>query len=339
MKIEGRFKDQRRQESREKKLSSFRSTPQFCGDKLSTVAEHLKDSLGESLMESSTRRISIYSIVLSIAFLFAPTPFSRTACAQVTLTAATEVNVRAAASRTSKIIGTLRADQKVMLESPRGRRNFFKVRLDANSTGWVHGDYLLLPDVESMALTPEVMAAAAAMPLCGLAAHYRWREKTSTAGFSQQPTSASAHAVLQWAPLPFGGHTISSWCKDRSGRELRPFSVLGWVRRTRNETDGDVHIEITMAAGDPVGDCVVVEIPPANLSQRIARARNDLASLLSVGSITDKDFDTPVRLRFTGLAFWDGWHATSSLPSGHGRCNSTMGAAWELHPVFKVAVP
>ena len=291
-------------------------------------------------MKSSTWLISINSLVLGLTFLFGPLAFSRTANAQVTLIVASPVNVRAAASRTSNIVGTLQADQRVVLESPRGRSNFFKVRLDDNTIGWVHGDFLLVPDLESLATTPEaLMAAAAAMPLCGPAAHYRWSQKISTSGFSQQPTSASVHAVLQFAPLPFRGHAISSWCKDRGGRELKPFSVLGFVRRTRTETDGDVHLEITMAAADAVGDCVVVEIPPANLSQRFAKARNDLASLLSVSSITDKDFDAPVRLRFTGLAFWDGWHATANLPSGHGRCNSTIGAAWELHPVFKVASP
>ena len=291
-------------------------------------------------MKSSTWLITINSIVLGLAFLFVPTPFSRTANAQVTLSVASAVNVRAAASRTSKIVGTLQADQKVVLESPRGRSNFFKVRLDDNTIGWVHGDFLLVPDLESLATNPDALrAAAAAMPLCGPAAHYRWRQKISSSGFSQLPTSASVHAVLQWGPLPFHGHAISSWCKDRGGRELKPFSVLGWVRRTRTETDGDVHLEITAAAADAVGDCLVVEIPPDNLSPRFAKARNDLASLLSVSSITDRDFDTPIRLRFTGLAFWDGWHATTSLPSGHGRCNSTVGAAWELHPVFKVAAP
>jgi len=293
-------------------------------------------------MTSSTRHTNLFAIVLGFTFLFV-IPISRTANAQVILTVARAVNIRSGPSKTSKLVGTLTADQKVVLELPGGQNNFFKVRLDANTAGWVHGDFLLVPDLESLAPNTEalmVTATAAAMPACGLLPHYRWRQKTTTSGFTPQPTSASVNAVLQWAPLGFGGHAISTWCKARGGRELKPFSVLGFVRRTRNEVgDGDIHIEITKTATDAVEDCVVVEIPPANLSPQFASARTDLASLLSVNSITNKDFDTPTRVRFTGLAFWDGWHATSGLPSGHGRCNSSVGAAWELHPVFKVTAP
>ena len=183
-------------------------------------------------------------------------------------------------------------------------------------------------------------ASASAFPLCGPARHYRWSAKIVTSGFSQTPTKPSVSAALNWAPLPFSGHDRLSWCEARSGRETKPFSVLGWVRRTRAEKgDGDVHVEITQKASDAVEDCLVVEIPPADLSPQFNKARNDLAALLSVSQLSDKDFAAPTRVRFTGLAFWDGWHATSTLPVNHGRCNSTKGAAWELHPVFKVSAP
>lgn len=86
-------------------------------------------------------------------------------------------------------------------------------------------------------------------------------------------------------------------------------------------------------------DKTVVEIPAADLSPGFNKARNELISLLGMTEVKDKDFPSPTRVRVTGLAFWDGWHATSNLPVKHGRCNSTKGAAWELHPVFKASAP
>jgi hypothetical protein len=246
--------------------------------------------------------------------------------------------VRSGPSRQSQRIDGLPAGQTVILELPRGRSDYFKIRYSVNKTGWVHGDYLLVPDVEAtpgIAVNP---SAAAAMVPCGTAVHYRWKQKTVTSGFGAQPPTASVRTVLNWAAGPFSGKGISSWCKDRVGREVNSFSVTGFVRRTKTEPDGDVHVEITQAGNDAVETCMVVEIPPANLSPQFNTARNDLARLLSVSTITNQDFATPVMVRFSGLAFWDGWHAGSSgLPTGHGRCNSTVGATWELHPVFKVS--
>ena len=260
---------------------------------------------------------------------------------QVMLTIDRRVKVHATPSLTGKRTDGLTSGSSVTL-LPGRRGNFFKVRLESNKTGWVHGKYLFLPDIDerefggAMSLTT---AKASAFPLCGPERHYRWSAKIATSGFSQTPGNPSVNTALNWAPLPFSGHDLLSWCTARFGREVKPFSVLGWVRRTRKEDDGDVHVEITQSRNDAVEDCFVIEIPAADLSPRFNKARNDLASLLSVSQLSDKDFDVPTRVRFTGLAFWDGWHATSNLPIKHGRCNSTKGAAWELHPVFKVSAP
>ena len=267
--------------------------------------------------------------------------FPSTAAAQVTLTIDRRVKVHETPALAGKRIDGLAPGSKVTL-LPGRRGSFFKVQLENDKTGWVHGKYLFLPDLEERPLGAESMmtaAAAAAFPLCGPEAHYRWKAKISKAGFTQQPGKPSVTAALQWTPLPFSGHDLLSWCTARTGRETKTFSVLGWVRRTRKEDDGDVHIEITQNAGDPVTDCFVVEIPAADLSPKFDQARTDLAALLSVSQLTDKDFTSPTHVRFTGLAFWDGWHATSTLPVKHGRCNSTKGAAWELHPVFMVSAP
>lgn len=261
--------------------------------------------------------------------------------AQVLLTIDRRVKVHAGPALASKRTDGLRQGETVTLLSGR-RGSFFKVRLANTRTGWVHGKYLLLPDIAERdfgAETAVTATRASAFPLCGTERHYRWSAKVTTSGFGQTPTKPSVHAALGWTPLPFRGHSLLSWCQARMGRETRPFSVLGWVRRVRKEDDGDVHIEITQNANDAVEDCFVVEIPAADLSTRFDKARNDLAALLSVNKLSDKDFPTPTRVRFTGLAFWDGWHATSTGATSHGRCNSTLGAAWELHPVFKVSAP
>ena len=269
------------------------------------------------------------------------TLFPATATAQVLLTIDRRVKVHQTPALAGKRISGVSAGNTVTLL--RGRRGtFFKVRLADNTTGWVHGKYLFLPDIEERALGAKTVLTAAggsSFPLCGPSAHYRWKAKITTSGFTQQPGQSSVHTALNWAALPFSGHDLLSWCEARSGKESKTFSVLGWVRRTRTEDDGDVHVEITQNANDAVENCFVVEIPAADLSSRFNKARNDLAALLSVNQVSDQDFATPIRVKFTGLAFWDGWHATSNLPVKHGRCNSTKGAAWELHPVFKVSAP
>lgn len=269
------------------------------------------------------------------------TLFASAANAQVTLTIDRRVKVHATPSLTGKRTDGLTSGSTVTL-LPGRRGNFFKVRLENNKTGWVHGKYLFLPDIEEREFGGEISLTAAttsAFPMCGPARHYRWSVKIATSGFSQTPGKPSVNTALNWTPLSFSGHDLLSWCTARSGIETKPFSVLGWVRRTRKETDGDVHVEITQNRTDAVEDCFVVEIPAADLSPRFNKARDDLAALLSVSQLSDKDFDAPTQMRFTGLAFWDGWHATSNLPTKHGRCNSTKGAAWELHPVFKVSAP
>jgi len=50
-----------------------------------------------------------------------------------------------------------------------------------------------------------------------------------------------------------------------------------------------------------------------------------------------------VQATFTGAAFFDGYHqkqtSTGKHASQHGRCNSSIHALWELHPVYDVKAP
>jgi hypothetical protein len=267
--------------------------------------------------------------------------YPETALAQsVTVKTAARLNLRSAPAREPNVLAVLPPGAVLeVLEDP-SQEGFFKVRTADHVEGWAHGDYLLLPELPSPTEGMSPMAFAANhYPDCGGEHHYRWAAKATTSGLTGTATTTSVNDILSWSGLPFHGPTLGSWCQARASREKRVHSVRGWVRRIRKEGDGDVHIEITQTKTASVKNCIVVEIPPEALSPKFASARADLATLLGMNAITDKDFPTPTKLKFKGLAFWDGWHVSGSLPSNHGRCNSTLGAGWELHPVFKVESP
>jgi len=127
------------------------------------------------------------------------TLFTLTAPAQVKLAIDRRVRVHQAPSLTSKRIDGLTPGSKVTLLKGR-RGDFFKVQLENEKTGWVHGKYLFLPDLEERPLGAESMmteALASSFPLCGPEAHYRWKQKISTSGFTQQPGSPTLDQAAQ----------------------------------------------------------------------------------------------------------------------------------------------
>jgi hypothetical protein len=90
-----------------------------------------------------------------------------------------------------------------------------------------------------------------------------------------------------------------------------------------------------------VTNCIVIEIPPAKLNHAYFTARQEF--LKAIGDAGAKiaqngDVSPPVRIRVTGLPFFDGEHrgAGSNPPHQHGRCNSTVNALWEIHPVYSI---
>src|SRR2546427_11279133 len=73
-------------------------------------------------------------------------------------------------------------------------------------------------------------------------------------------------------------------------------------------------------------------------------ARAALAALVDTTRLSARgDAAAPVQVRFTGAAFFDGYHQLpwpgAPHPVLHGRCNASLRALWELHPVYKVAGP
>ena len=172
--------------------------------------------------------------------------------------------------------------------------------------------------------------------------HYRWSEKVDTALESRPATPALISQILiGWAPRSL---TSRDACAPRAGREDSVVVVTGWVRRMRlHESDGDWHIELTEAATTPVTSCIIAEIPAEAYGVIYGRARGALAALVDTTQLSPSgDVDPPVRVQLTGAAFYDGYHrkqptgARSAYPLQHGRCNSSLSALWEVHPVYQV---
>ena len=171
--------------------------------------------------------------------------------------------------------------------------------------------------------------------------HYRWTEKTDESLASLVPTRAYISTILgSWGLLDFTGQDLYK-CADRQGRELRVYSITGWVRRVKKgETDGDWHVEMTARQASPVDSCIVLEIPPVTSGANYAQARADLDAFLAVTIVhANGDLDPPLRLRLIGAAFFDGEHRGGATrrdqtDGAHGRCNSTARALWELHPLY-----
>lgn len=249
----------------------------------------------------------------------------------------TRIRIREGPSIADSILRVLPKNAGAVLLAPDGSGGFFHIRTPAGLEGWVHGHYLVPTGADSGAATLIDAASGHGYPVCGGKHFYRWAVKKDHTGIPATATSVTVTAVLGWAAADVG-RDLGSWCADRGGRELRAFALTGWVRRIKkDEADADWHIELTAARTSPVTSCVIVEIPDQSFGAEYGTARDRLDQL-TTSSTHDShgDLSPPVRVRFVGAAFYDGWHRTSH---DHGRCNSTAGAIWELHPVFQVVEP
>jgi hypothetical protein len=177
--------------------------------------------------------------------------------------------------------------------------------------------------------------------------HYRWQQKIDATHLNDTPISTTVATMLSWASPPFTAAAIY-WCQPRNARERRVYRLTAWARRLKLENsasgDFDWHIELTGARTSSVYNCIVVEIPPDTINPAYFQARQDfLATVTDAGSTINGSGDVvpPVRVKVSGLAFFDGEHrgAGSNQPHKHGRCNSKTSALWEIHPVYSVSAP
>lgn len=174
--------------------------------------------------------------------------------------------------------------------------------------------------------------------------HYRWSVKIDTSLAGRPATLATISDILtRWTPPMLGP---ADRCAMRADRELNRYIVHGWIRRIeKKKDDGDWHIEVTAAATSQPESCIVAEIPLAALGVAYRRARAQLNMLLAERHLNGKgDLDAPLEVRITGAAFYDGQHRRTTRKrdqsdGGHGRCNTSVRALWELHPVYEVRKP
>lgn len=62
-----------------------------------------------------------------------------------------------------------------------------------------------------------------------------------------------------------------------------------------------------------------------------------LAELKKAKLMSGKDLKRPLRVRLTGLSFYDGAHARKDeFIVGHGYSGKLVATLWELHPVWEV---
>ncbi len=174
--------------------------------------------------------------------------------------------------------------------------------------------------------------------------HYRWSAKIDTTLAAIMPRPASIPEMLQsWSPPAV---TARDWCAPRAARELLVYRVRGWVRRLEtSKDDGDWHIELTDRRDSPADSCIVAEIPLVELGDMYRQARADLGSLVA-GRRRSKSgvLAKPVAVQIVGAAFFDGHHRAGArrrdaIDPKHGRCNSSLRALWEIHPVYRVERP
>ena len=250
------------------------------------------------------------------------------------------VRLRRGPSTSESVITILHVGERVTLLDESASNSFFKVRTEKSEEGWIHGRYLEPPATPETGALAFTEAMAPHYPACGGEHHFRWAAKTSLGQGSLTPQEVTIPDVLQWPPLGLQPN-LASWCAPRQGHELRAYAVTGWVRRVRKqEADGDWHIEMTGTAQAAPTSCVVVEIPDPSYDPRFGTARDTLEALLKNSAIsTAGDVTPPVRIGFAGAAFYDGWHFDHGRAKAHGRCNSSLSALWEIHPVFSVSSP
>lgn len=174
--------------------------------------------------------------------------------------------------------------------------------------------------------------------------HYRWSAKTDTSLAGRAAVGTTVTEILtRWTTPALGNR---DGCAPRAGREREVFEVSGWIRRIEKvKDDGDWHIEVTAGPTSPTDSCIVAEIPLGSLGAVFGRARTQLDALLA-GRRLDKDGDLrePLAVRIRGAPFFDGQHRRTTrkrdgTDGGHGRCNSSLRALWEIHPVYAVSAP
>ncbi len=123
-------------------------------------------------------------------------------------------------------------------------------------------------------------------------------------------------------------------------REAQAYELEGDLWRVKFEmNDCDLHLEMVAPGAAKDSDRVIVEIPADKFAEgarmKLLKRLTQMKKKHQVSSVGN--FTVPVRVRVTGLAFWDGAHWTKEDPVvGNGHGTQFVKTLWELHPVWKL---
>ena len=202
-----------------------------------------------------------------------------------------------------------------------------------------------------------ICAAALAPPLRAFAqepadtgdVRYRWSMKVDTSLAATPVAPTSVAEMLTWTPPRIGPHDVAA---PRQDRELHVYRLTGWIRVAQPNDDGDVHLSLTATPDTSEEACIVAEIPAERYGAVYRRARGDLLPILEGTRIKKSGrLKAPVAVVVTGAAFFDGKHVERRRrghgkhavrveeAQGHGDCNASLSALWEIHPVYRIERP
>jgi hypothetical protein len=176
-----------------------------------------------------------------------------------------------------------------------------------------------------------------------IASRDRTRVKNRLPALQVAPQIVQVAGMLGWPPPP--GAEDDAVRMSNSPVDLREgnvYTVEGDVWRGKLEdNDCDLHVEMSAPGGSIDDDRVILEIP---FAPEFATARQALIRALGCSPTGCSEgrainLRAPVRMRMTGLSFWDGVHWSRKDPQrGHGHGTTKVGSLWELHPVWQAEV-
>ncbi len=251
------------------------------------------------------------------------------------------VRLRATATKNTGTLRLLEPEDTVALVRPDTLRNdYLHVATTSGDTGWVSISFahrVRPPRATPGADSVQSIGAAEIATSCGVKCGVeRWAVKTLTdADADEVDLTPVVRTPFQLRKLeepeekPDNGRLGDV---ERAVYEVHGV-ILGWIR----EADKDIHIVIasesnhatTIIAEVPSSDCRRVCLSDSRTA--FDDVRQALATRLGTPPTRYKELSSPVRVRITGVGFFDQRHSTPQ----HGVAPNNF----ELHPVIAVVFP
>jgi len=168
------------------------------------------------------------------------------------------------------------------------------------------------------------------VPTVAVSSQYRSASKHRPPA-AEAPTKITVGEMLRMPALPEGDRATHTPPTDteKTARVLDAFVFLAKIEGN----DCDIHLEVGDRDG---GDHVIVEVPSGAGYNGARRAVLEKLGVSALSTHPHKP-KTPVPMRFTGYAFYDGTHYSRADPQrGNHHGGAEVGTLWELHPVWGV---